>query len=68
MCPVPHANASSEGNFHYWEELHGGEDLFSAIRANEVVMGMQMRAAPTFSFTPPRGGSFRKQPVSLMEM
>lgn len=45
-----------------------GDNLFSVIRVNEVVMGVQIIATLIIYFTRPHQGSFYKQPVSLIEM
>lgn len=45
-----------------------GDNLFSVIRVNEVVMEVQIIATSIIYFTLPHQGSFYKQPASLIEM
>lgn len=45
-----------------------GNNPFSVIRVNEIVMGLQIRATSIMYFTVPQQGSFYKQPASLIEM
>lgn len=45
-----------------------GDNLFSVVRVNEVVMEVQIIATSIIYFTLPHQGSFCKQPASLIEM
>lgn len=45
-----------------------GNNPFSVIRVNEIVMGLQIRTTSIMYFTVPQQGSFYKQPASLIEM